>query len=95
MTSAYIMRQAGWSQRRIFLTLALAGVLYPIGAALAGMIPMDFQQKLLAFIAGDFIYIGAGDLLPEAHRRFNWKVILSVIGGMAFMLALHTILPHG
>lgn len=95
MTSAFIMRQARWSRRRTFLTLALAGVLYPIGALLAGMIPLEFQQKMLAFIAGDFIYIGAGDLLPEAHRTFNWKVILSVVGGMAFMVMLQILMPHG
>jgi len=95
MTSAFIMREAHWSRRGIFLTLALAGLLYPVGALLAGMIPPEFQQRMLAFIAGDFIYIGASDLLPEAHRRFNWKVILSVLGGMAFMLALKILVPHG
>lgn len=94
MTSAFIMREAHWSRRGIFLTLALAGILYPVGAFLAEMIPQEFQQKMLAFIAGDFIYIGAGDLLPEAHRRFNWKVILSVLGGMAFMLGLKILVPH-
>ena len=95
MTSAFIMREAHWSRAGTFLTLALAGLLYPVGALLAGMIPPEFQQKMLAFIAGDFIYIGASDLLPEAHRRFNWKVILSVLGGMAFMLALKILVPHG
>jgi zinc transporter ZupT len=93
MTSAFIMRQAHWSRGRTFLALALAGLLYPAGALFGEMIPPGFQQKMLAFIAGDFIYIGAGDLLPEAHRRFNWKVILSVIGGMAFMLVLEILLP--
>src|SRR3989304_5195164 len=58
------------------LTIAIAVVLH------------EFHQKMLAFIAGDFIYIGAGDLLPEAHRRFNWKVILAVLAGMALMLLL-------
>lgn len=95
MTSAFIMREARWSRKGIFLTLSLAGLLYPVGALLAEMVPPEFQQKMLAFIAGDFIYIGAGDLLPEAHRRFNWKVILSVLGGMAFMLGLKIVLPHG
>jgi zinc and cadmium transporter len=50
---------------------------------------------MLAFIAGDFIYIGAGDLLPEAHRIFNWKVIVSVISGMAFVLTLKLMVPGG
>jgi zinc transporter ZupT len=93
MTSAFIMREAHWSRTGTFLTLALAGLLYPVGALLAEMIPAEFQQKMLAFIAGDFIYIGAGDLLPEAHRRFNWKVILSVLGGMSLMLVLKILVP--
>lgn len=93
MTSALIMRDAHWSRPGTLLALGLAGLLYPVGALLAGFIPAEFQQKMLAFIAGDFIYIGAGDLLPEAHRRFNWKVILSVIVGMAFMLTLKLLVP--
>lgn len=95
MTSAFIMRGANWSRTGMLLALGLAGLLYPAGVLLAGLIPSEFQQKMLAFIAGDFIYIGAGDLLPEAHRRFNWKVILSVIVGMAFMFTLRFLVPFG
>ena len=93
MTSALIMREAKWSRFRTLVALGLAGLLYPVGALLAGLIPLQFQEKMLAFIAGDFIYIGAGDLLPEAHRRFNWKVILSVIAGMVFILTLGLLIP--
>jgi len=88
MTSALIMREAGWHRAATFLTLGLASLLYPIGALIAHWIPAFLQQKMLAFIAGDFIYIGAGDLLPEAHRRFNWKVILLLLIGMVFMFLL-------
>jgi zinc and cadmium transporter len=94
VTSALIMREAKWRAEGTMLALVLAGLLYPIGALLAGFIPAGFQQKLLAFIAGDFIYLGAGDLLPEAHRQFNWKVIASVLGGMAFMLAIRYLVPE-
>ena len=75
------------------MTLGFAGLLYPLGALLAGFIPSGFQQKMLAFVAGDFIYIGAGDLLPEAHRRFNWKVILLVILGMTSLFILKLLFP--
>ncbi len=88
MTSALIMREAGWGRTRMLLMLGLASLLYPVGALLAGWIPIAFQQKMLAFIAGDFIYIGAGDLLLESHRRFNRKVILWVLLGMVFMFLL-------
>ena len=94
MTSAFIMRDAKWRPGGTMLALILAGLLYPIGALLAGFIPAEFQQKLLAFIAGDFIYLGAGDLLPEAHRQFNWKVVALVLCGMAFMLAIRLLIPQ-
>jgi len=93
ITSALIMPAAQWNRSRTMLALGAAGFLYPLGALLAGFIPEQFLQKALAFIAGDFIYIGASDLLPEAHRKFNWKVILAVVGGMAFMGALKLLVP--
>lgn len=94
MASALIMQGAQWSRPKMLLALGFAGLLYPIGALLAGLIPVGFQQKMLAFVAGDFIYIAAGDLLPESHRRFNWKVILCVLVGMASMLLLKELLVH-
>jgi zinc transporter ZupT len=94
ITSALIMSAARWSRSRIVLALALAGSLYPLGALAGGFIPESALRKALAFIAGEFIYIGASDLLPEAHRRFNWKVIVSVVGGMAFGAALGLVVPH-
>lgn len=93
ITSAVIMKEARWSRERILVALGLAGLLYPMGAMMAGLIPGPFLEKALAFIAGDFIYIGASDLLPEAHRRFNWKVIVSVVTGVAFMAVLRLLVP--
>ena len=86
MTSAVIMREAGWRRPAIFLTLILASLLYPIGALLAGWIPSFLQQRMLAFIAGDFIYIGASDLLPEAHsNRSSFKLIGLTFLGVVFI----------
>ena len=93
MTSALIMQDANWPRRRTLFALALAGSLYPVGALLGGLIPAGFQQRMLIFIAGVFIYIGASDLLPEAHRRFNWKVVAAMIGGMICMFVLKTLAP--
>jgi zinc transporter ZupT len=93
ITSAVIMKEARWSKGRIMVALSVAGLLYPMGAVMAAFIPGPFLEKALAFIAGDFIYIGASDLLPEAHRRFNWKVILSVVSGVAFMAVLRLLVP--
>jgi len=57
------------------------------------LIPEHALHPVLAFVAGDFLYIGASDLLPEAHRRFNMLVIVCVLVGMAFVLGLRIIFP--
>jgi len=94
ITSSVIMKNAGYSMRRTYLVLAVAGVLYPIGALVSRFIPAGFNELVLAFVAGDFLYIGASDLLPEAHKKFNALVIFSVIFGVAFVLFLGGIFGH-
>lgn len=91
ITSGVIMNAAGYSKKEIYSVLGVAGLLYPIGALLSGALPAGFSEMALAFIAGDFLYIGASDLLPEAHKKFNLKVIFSVIFGVAFVVALSSI----
>lgn len=50
---------------------------------------------LLAFFSGLFLYIGASDLLPEAHRdSSSIATLLATIGGIAFVFAL-TLIFHG
>jgi len=63
--------------------------MYPIGSALALLIPASFHTMAMAFVAGDFTYIGAGDLLGEAHKKFNARVVISVILGGLITVALN------
>lgn len=93
IASAVIMRNARYSRAKTFAVLAVAGLLYPIGAALSSFIPQGLYLLVLAFIAGDFLYIGASDLLPEAHKKFNAKVILTVLAGVVFVLLLESVFP--
>ncbi len=93
IASSVIMKNAGYSKAKIYAVLAVAAVLYPIGAALSRIIPVGFNEMVLAFVAGDFLYIGASDLLPEAHKKFNSVVIISVILGAAFVLLLGSVFP--
>ena len=93
IASVTIMRNAKYTKKKMFSVLVLAGVLYPIGAAISSFIPQNFYLIVLAFIAGDFLYIGASDLLPEAHRRLNLRVILTVLAGVAFVLLIETLFP--
>ena len=49
---------------------------------------VNIQQSVLALIlavfAGEFLYIGASNLLPETHKHTAWKMILSM--GLAILL---------
>ncbi|MCX6816236.1 MAG: ZIP family metal transporter [Candidatus Aenigmarchaeota archaeon] len=88
ITSGIIMKNGGYSRKKIYVVLAASAVLYPIGAIISGVLPAGFNGAALAFIAGDFLYIGASDLLPEAHKKFNLKVVFSVMAGLAFVIIL-------
>jgi zinc transporter ZupT len=92
IASTSIMRNAGYNLKKTFTVLAVAGFTYPVGAAIAQFIPQNIYIAIIAFIAGDFIYIGAGDLLHEAHRRFNYKVVLATLLGAAFFIAIESLI---
>jgi zinc transporter, ZIP family len=61
---------------------ATAGVLLNVSDATLG--------HLLAFYAGFFLYMGATDLLPEAHEHASWgRVGLTLLGfGAIFVISL-------
>jgi zinc transporter ZupT len=88
----FVMKDEGYSTKTILGTLIVGAFLYPAGAALAGMFPANIFQQIVALVAGEFIFIGAGELLPEAHKKFNIKVIASVIIGALFVSTLQLIL---
>lgn len=88
ITSAELLKHANWKRRNIVIVLLLAGAAYVVGAAVGNFLSPQFVQGALAFVTGTFIYIGAADLMAEAHRRFNSRVILAVLAGAAIMYGL-------
>ncbi len=93
ITSGMIMKAQKYSQTKVYAFLLLAALLYPAGAIISGFLPASWYMAALAFVAGDFIYIGASDLLPEAHKKFNIKVVGSVLLGLFFVILLSMIAP--
>ncbi len=89
-TTSAIMKGTGGPTKQTLLALGLSAALAPIGTALviARVFPPTLSNTLLAFAAGTFIYIGASDLLPEAHKRFNIKVVMCVILGVVIIPAV-------
>ncbi len=61
------------------------GLFTRVGAVLAGPFPAGSFESLVRFAAGTFLYVGGSDLPPEAHRRFNLKVVGAVLGAAALM----------
>lgn len=94
ITTTLIMKDLGYPFKKMLPPIIFAGVSYPIGAYAANFIPSAFYDAIIAFIAGAFIYIGVGDLLLEAHKKFNIKVVLSVLAGFALVFMIETILGH-
>ncbi|MBI3753131.1 MAG: ZIP family metal transporter [Deltaproteobacteria bacterium] len=94
VTSTIIMKNLGYSTRKMLFPILYAAVSYPVGAYAAVYIPSAFYETIIAFIAGAFIYIGVGDLLLEAHKKFNIKVVMSVLLGFALLFALEAVMGH-
>ena len=88
-STSVIMRTAKFNHKKIWSFLAIDAFFTPLGALLvfAGIFSQGMLKPLLAFAAGTFIYIGASDLLPEAHKVFNIKVVGSVILGLVLVVA--------
>jgi zinc transporter ZupT len=92
LTTTLIMQKAGYSRLRVWGALAVDAGFAPLGVLLAGLIPASFFDWLIGFTAGVFLYVGASDLLPDAHRRFNLRVVLSTLSGGGLIALLGTLL---
>ncbi len=56
-------------------------------------VPDSILALILAGFAGFFLYVGAGDLMPEAHHRHRSLLpMLLTIAGAAFMYALTVVI---
>ena len=88
--TAAIWKHFKYPTSAIMIALAIDAFFAPIGTLIAPFFPFS-AASLLAFTAGTFLYIGASDLLPEAHQRFNYKVVISVFLGVFSILAIETL----
>lgn len=91
-STSVIMKCSGYSNRDSLIALVATSAPTFLGALLAGLFPLQLFGILLAFTAGTFIYIGASDLLPEAHRKTDWTVVAMVLSGALLIPVFEAVL---
>ena len=95
-----VLLHAGWSRKSALLFNMLSGLTFLIGGLVAYGASQTLDISFLVpFAAGNFIYIGASDLIPEVNKhkdlKENIKNFLAVTLGLALMLILRTINSSG
>jgi zinc transporter ZupT len=88
LNTVAVMLRSGSSERRAFSWLLLDSISPLLGASATFLIsvPSYAIAFMLAFFSGEFLYLGAADLLPEAHReKTSAKIVLATILGVALV----------
>ncbi len=88
-----VLIHSGWKKRQALLFNLLSGLTFPLGGLVvywaSDGLDVDF---LIPFAAGNFLYIGAVDLIPEFKEadggRPNLVATIAWLGGMSVLLAV-------
>lgn len=92
-----VLLHGGWSRGNALLYNALSGATFLLGGLLAYFASARIDvAPLVPFAAGNFLYIGASDLVPEVNRhrdaRTNVILFFSFAGGLGVLLAIRLLL---
>ncbi len=82
-----VLVHGGWSKRRALLFNVLSGSTFLLGGLVA--YGLSFQMDvswLIPFAAGNFLYIGASDLVPEVNKHHDLGA--NAVHLLAFVLGL-------
>jgi ZIP family zinc transporter len=97
LSTVAVMLNSGNSLRNSLRMLFLDAVAPVLGAVVALFIEMQqyYIVLLLPFFAGGFLYLGASDLLPEAHEK-NPQIltVISCISGFVLIFILTYVLSY-
>ncbi|HLD85691.1 MAG TPA: ZIP family metal transporter [archaeon] len=93
-STSVIMKNSRLGKKWIFSVLIAAAIMTPIGAYLSLHLTQQFFGHILAFSAGTFLYVGASDLLPEAHKTIDRKIMVAVLAGAIIIPAIGLVLAH-
>ena len=84
-STTVILKRSEFDRKNTLIMLFITSFLTVVGALVAGFFPQEYFGEILAFTTGTFLYIGASDLLPHAHERVDWLVVVSVVLGASII----------
>jgi ZIP family zinc transporter len=86
---SFVLSQSG--DRRAALRWLRIDAFAPLVGAIVGAslsVSESFLGHVLALYAGFFIYLGATDLLPEAHEHAAWERVALTVAGFALIFGI-------
>ena len=86
---SFVLSQSG--DRRAAMRWLRIDALAPLIGAIVGAslsVSESFLGHVLALYAGFFIYLGATDLLPEAHEHAAWERVALTVAGFALIFGI-------
>lgn len=93
-----VLVHGGWSKSKALLYNFLSALTFLLGGVIAYTASHSFDVGfLIPFAAGNFLYIGAADLIPEIKKSYDVRTnVLHFIAftlGLGLLLMLRVILP--
>jgi len=94
-----VLIYSGWDKRKALFFNLLSGLTFLVGGLVVYFASSSFKvEYLIPFAAGNFLYIGASDLVPEIKAGHNRKGslihTLCFCLGLGLLLVLRFLLPH-
>ncbi len=91
LNTVTVMRRAGSTNKAARLWLLLDALTPSLGAAATFLTSFSpgTLAIVLAFFVGEFLYIGAADLLPEAHQRgSSLRLVFATVIGVSLIFGV-------
>jgi len=86
-----VLVHGGWSPARALLFNFISGLTFLLGGLLAYGLSFQIDVSwLIPFAAGNFLYIGASDLVPEVNRQEDFRS--AMLHFVAFVIGLGVLL---
>lgn len=94
-----VLIHGGWNKKKALMFNVLSALTFLLGGIVAYIASFKFSVDfLIPFAAGNFIYIGASDLVPEVNKHRNVKTnfihLMSFAGGIVLMWIIKLAFSH-